>query len=68
MLGDLDDLVIVPAGILLTVRLIPAPLMVEFRAEAAWREGQPTSRAGLVVIVLIWIAASGVVGWWFARR
>lgn len=68
VIGYLDDLVIVPAGILLTVRLIPAPLMVEFRAEAARREGRPTSRAGVVAIVLIWVAAISLVIWWFVRR
>ena len=65
--GYLDDLVIVPLGILLTVRLIPAALMVEFRAEAAKREGQPTSRAGFVVILCIWIGALALVAWW-ARK
>ena len=53
VLGYLDDLLIVPLGILATVRLIPASLMLEFRAEAARREGRPASRAGLVVIVCI---------------
>ena len=37
VLGYLDDLVIVPAGILLTVRMIPPPLMSELRAEASRR-------------------------------
>jgi len=45
VLGYLDDVIIVPAGILLTVRLIPGGLMEEFRAEAARREGRPISRA-----------------------
>src|SRR5262245_19046480 len=38
IVGYLDDLVIVPAGIALTIRLIPAPLMDEFRAQASARE------------------------------
>src|SRR6476620_5413525 len=45
VLGYLDDVIIVPAGILLTIRLIPAGLMDEFRAEAAQRMDRPTSRA-----------------------
>jgi len=68
VLGYLDDLVIVPVGILLTVRMIPVPLMAEFRAAAAQREGRPTSRAGLVTIVCIWILAIGLVAWWAASR
>ena len=63
VLGYLDDLVIVPAGILLTVRMIPAPLMLEFRVEAGRREGKPASRGGLAAIVCIWIVALGATGW-----
>ena len=59
VLGYLDDLIIVPVGILLTVRMIPAPLMVEFRAQAGRREGNPASRGGLAAIVCIWIVALG---------
>ncbi len=67
VLGYLDDLLIVPAGILLTVRLIPAGLMVEFRAEAARREGQPTSRVGGAVILLIWVSALALAVWCLRR-
>ena len=63
VLGYLDDLVIVPAGILLAVRMIPAPLISEFRSEASRRE-QPASAAGIVSIVCIWIAALGLTGFW----
>jgi uncharacterized membrane protein YkvA (DUF1232 family) len=40
VVGYLDDLVIVPAGILLTLRLIPADLLKEFRAQAEKRSDQ----------------------------
>ena len=68
VLGYLDDLLIVPLGILATVRLIPASLMLEFRAEAARREGRPSSRAGLVVIVCIWIVALVIAWSWLRPR
>lgn len=68
VLGYLDDLLIVPLGILATVRLIPASLMLEFRAEAARREGQPSSRAGLVVIVCIWIVTLATAWSWLRPR
>lgn len=58
VLGYLDDLVLLPAGILLAVRLIPAPLMAEFRAKAAKRDDKPSSRAGVILIVAIWIAVA----------
>jgi uncharacterized membrane protein YkvA (DUF1232 family) len=64
VLGYLDDLVIVPAGILLIVRLIPSGLMDEFRTEAARREERPASLAGAAVIVLLWIGAVALTAWW----
>lgn len=63
VLGYLDDLLIVPLGILLAVRLIPPPLMAELRQRAADRS-KPTSRAGLVAVILIWAAAIALVAWW----
>ena len=67
VLGYLDDVIIVPAGIMLTVRMIPDGLMAEFRAEAAKREGRPISRSGAAVIVLVWVAALALTLWWFRR-
>lgn len=68
VLGYLDDVVIVPAGILLTVRLIPAGLMDEFRAEAVRRADRPASRAGAAAIVVLWIGAIALSGWWVLRQ
>ncbi|WP_436109379.1 YkvA family protein [Neorhizobium tomejilense] len=56
VLGYLDDLLIVPLGIVLAIRLVPAPLMSEFRATAErWAE-RPTSRTGLAFILFIWFS------------
>lgn len=62
-LGYLDDLIIVPLGVLLAVRLIPLDLMSEFRTLAAERGRLPATRAGLAVIIVIWLAAGIVAGW-----
>lgn len=67
VLGHLDDIVIVPAGILLTIRLIPSGLMDEFRAEAARRIDRPTSQIGVASMVLLWVAALALTAW-IARR
>jgi uncharacterized membrane protein YkvA (DUF1232 family) len=64
VLGYVDDIVIVPVGILLTARLIPADLMNEFRAEAARREQWPRSRVGAAGIVLLWIGSIALTAWW----
>ena len=68
VLGYLDDLIIVPLGILLAVRLVPAELMQEFREEAIRRESRPTSRAGLVFIASIWVLAAVGLLWLFWPR
>lgn len=64
VLGYLDDILIVPAGVWLAVRLIPPVLMVEFREMAAAREGKPTSRTAAVIIALIWAASLAFVYFW----
>lgn len=64
VLGYLDDLVIVPLGILLVVRLIPAALMDEFRARAALPAERPTSYIAAAAIVLLWVFAIGFTVWW----
>src|SRR5689334_23904289 len=46
IVGYLDDLLIVPLGIWVAVKLIPAPVMAELRAKAA-DQRKPTSKAGL---------------------
>ena len=65
VLGYLDDVIIVPAGIWLAVRLVPLELMREFRAEAARREEYPTSRGGMIFVAAIWIAAAAWLLWLF---
>jgi uncharacterized membrane protein YkvA (DUF1232 family) len=56
VIGYLDDLLIVPLGILAVAALVPRPLMAEFRAEAARRD-RPTSYAGLAIVGTIWLVA-----------
>lgn len=63
VLGYLDDLIIVPLGILIAIRLIPAPLMSEFRDMATERTQRPVSRSGLVAIVIVWLLAAALCLW-----
>lgn len=65
LLGYLDDLILVPAGILLAVRLVPAALMAEFRAKAQSRAAAPASRAGAAGIVALWVGAAALLIWSF---
>ncbi|MBC7986041.1 MAG: DUF1232 domain-containing protein [Sphingomonadaceae bacterium] len=64
VLGYLDDLVIVPVGLALAIRLIPGALMAEFRQTANERSSRPVSRYAAAIIVVIWIAGSVVLALW----
>lgn len=66
VLGWLDDLVILPAGIWLAVRLLPEQVWEDCLARAA-RGGRKLKRSLLaaIVIVLIWIGAVVLAGFWF---
>ena len=63
VLGQLDELVILPAGIWLVVRLIPPDVMNEHRAAAIAAEQIPRSMAGAATIVAIWILLALGAGW-----
>jgi uncharacterized membrane protein YkvA (DUF1232 family) len=63
VLGYLDDVILVPLGILLVVRMLPPEMMAEHRARAASLEGRPVSRVAAAVIVAIWALAIGLCGW-----
>jgi uncharacterized membrane protein YkvA (DUF1232 family) len=65
VLGQLDELVILPLGIILAVRLIPPEIMAEHRASALPAEARPASRAAAAAIVAIWIAAAALAVWAF---
>lgn len=67
VLGLVDDLLIVPAGIWLAVRLIPKPLMLEFRREATRRAERPRSYIAAASIALVWLAASAILFWLWLR-
>jgi uncharacterized membrane protein YkvA (DUF1232 family) len=65
VIGYLDDLLIVPIGIALTIRLIPPELMTEFRQKAAEQASRPQSRVAAAMIVAIWLIALAALGFWF---
>jgi uncharacterized membrane protein YkvA (DUF1232 family) len=57
VLGYLDDLVLVPLGIAIALRMIPPPVIAECREEAriVLEQDRPTNWAAAVVIVAIWL-------------
>lgn len=70
VIGYLDDLVLVPLGVWLALRLIPDEVMVEARAEAAAaiEAGKPVSRAAAVVVVAIWLLLAALAILFLLRR
>jgi uncharacterized membrane protein YkvA (DUF1232 family) len=63
VLGYLDEVVILPLGILAVVRLIPSEVMAESRAAAAAAAEKPVSRTAASMIALIWVASIALTGW-----
>jgi uncharacterized membrane protein YkvA (DUF1232 family) len=57
ILGYLDDLILVPLGIILVIKMIPPDVLAECRekAETVISQGKPTSKIAAVVIVAIWL-------------
>ncbi|MFN4361972.1 MAG: YkvA family protein [Hylemonella sp.] len=66
VLGLLDDLVLIPLGIWLAIRLVPPLVLAECRLRAQERR-KLVSRAAGVVIVAIWMALVGLGLWWAWR-
>ena len=54
VLGYLDDLVLLPAGIWVALRLIPPTVMAESRARAEEAVRLPASKVGLIVVLGLW--------------
>jgi uncharacterized membrane protein YkvA (DUF1232 family) len=56
VLGYLDDLVLVPLGVALAIRMIPPHVLAECREKARDAKDRPVNRVAAVVIVIVWIA------------
>ncbi|WP_226699813.1 YkvA family protein [Qipengyuania gaetbuli] len=68
VLGLIDDLLIVPVGIWLVLKLIPAPLMAELRERAGKLAERPNSMVGLLLVLSIWFALAAVTGLYLIRE
>jgi uncharacterized membrane protein YkvA (DUF1232 family) len=62
VLGYLDDLILLPLGIALAIKMIPAGVLAECRTEAekVLKDGMPVSRTAGAVIILIWLALAAL--------
>jgi uncharacterized membrane protein YkvA (DUF1232 family) len=69
VLGHVDDVIIVPLGVLAVRRMIPAGVLAECRARAATTApGTRASWAAAAIIVALWVGVGvGVTAWWCGR-
>lgn len=67
VLGFLDDVILVPLGVILVVKLIPPGIMEEHRVSAAAVQHRAVSRLATVVIVLVWTICIAFAAWLYYR-
>ena len=63
ILGYLDDLILIPLGISIALKMIPREVMVECRKKAEKMIGtkRPENRIAAIIIVLIWIVVLALI-------
>ena len=69
ILGYLDDLIIVPVGIWLVLKMIPPQVLAECRQKAAAQiqRGKPINRAAAAVIIAIWMGLGILTAMWLKQ-
>lgn len=67
VLGHLDDVILVPLGLWLALRMIPQDVMSDARARAATMTKRGKSVLGAVLVVVAWAALVALV-WWLTAR
>ena len=68
VLGLLDDLLLVPMGVWAVLKLAPADVVAEARAQASALADRPVSRIGATLIALLWLATLATLVAWAWRR
>lgn len=69
VLGYLDDLILLPLGITLAIRLVPSAVLAECRsrAEEIRRAGKPINWVAGAVIVIVWLGLAALGIAWLYR-
>ena len=67
VLGYLDDLLLVPLGLALVVRLTPPEVLESARAQAQQAASKPISYTAAAFFVALWLVVAWVVGSWIAN-
>jgi len=63
ILGYLDDLILIPIGVVLALKMIPSPVLVECRekAQVVINQGKPINRIAAGIIIGIWLVSAVLV-------
>jgi uncharacterized membrane protein YkvA (DUF1232 family) len=69
VLGYLDDLILVPLGITLAIKMIPSQVMTDsrVRVDDLLKQGKPVIRGGVVIIIGLWLIILAIVIWLVLR-
>ncbi|WP_284465265.1 YkvA family protein [Diaphorobacter nitroreducens] len=68
VLGYLDDLLIVPLGLALVLRLLPPPVLLAARERAARMLARPRSWMAAALIIMLWVLLAVLLfAWWRGR-
>jgi uncharacterized membrane protein YkvA (DUF1232 family) len=64
VIGYLDDLLLVPLGVALAVKMIPPEVVASAREQArlSGENGRPVNRLGAVLVLLIWAGVVFLIG------
>jgi uncharacterized membrane protein YkvA (DUF1232 family) len=65
VLGYLDDLILVPFGLWIAIRMIPESLLAAARIKAHAILKRPVSMAGAVFVGLLWICSIALAAWFW---
>ena len=68
VLGLLDDVLLVPAGIWLVLRMIPPEVLAQLRSRAEAQADLPRSRVAALIIVGLWVLSACAAAWVFFGR
>ena len=67
VLGYLDEILLLPLGIWLALRLVPDDVMQDARRKAAHASERPTSAAAAIAIVAVWLLLAAICAGWLYR-
>lgn len=63
IVGYLDDILLVPVGLWIAMRMVPDEVIEDCRAQATQVSERPTSTMAALIIVVIWMGTAAAIGW-----